>query len=114
MNRYRIDNNRIILKNGSIAEFNFPIEKVVELGNLVFVVLQVLKTKYNENVFSLNENGQVLWQIEKSKTINEISGECPYIDIEIRNGKLTLFNFCGFRFIVDPQTGKIVDETFTK
>ena len=111
---YIVSGNIIIFSKGVIKTFDFPVKTTIKFGSIVFVLLDILGTKYNENVFAINDTGKTIWQIEKSETLNKIGGECPYTDIEIKNDQLSLYNWCGFRFTVDPSNGKIIEEVFTK
>lgn len=103
---YNVNENEITFSNAIIKKFDFPIKQIVKFNNLFFVLLEILGEKYNQNVFAITDTVEIIWQIEKSETIDKLAGEHPYTHIEVRNNQISLFNFCGFRFIIDPLTGK--------
>ena len=83
---------------------------------MIFVMLGVPYNEvYNDNIFALNEEGKIAWQIE--------IGDCPDgldsckftgLNIEPKTGNLWLYNLAGFLYTVIPETGEILDRLFTK
>jgi hypothetical protein len=110
---YKIEGKKISFSTTECIEFDFPISKVLEFDNKILVLLDVLDGIFNRNVFAISNLGDFLWQIQKSKELDAI-GNCPFTSFDIRNGNLSLFNWCGFRFTVDIDTGEIMSSIFTK
>jgi hypothetical protein len=110
--KYSVHEDKLTVGN-NILIFDFPIKECVEFENMLIVRLDVLgKVKYNENVFgvSLLER-KIKWQIEKR---NYPGGgreqRCPFVDITVYDNKVRLNNWCDTYFIIDPLTGKILEE----
>ncbi len=93
--------------------FNFSIEQFIEVEDMLIVRLEIPITKvYNENVFGISlAEKKVKWQIAKKKYSNE---QCSFTYIRIFEGELELVNWCSVYFIVDPKTGNILREGWSK
>ncbi len=107
------NSSEITLNNTKTVKFDFPILKILPVDNVLLILLEILGTQYNQNVYSINIHGDIIWQIERCKELDEI-GQCPFTNMEIRDSNLSLYNFCGYRFTVDISTGKILDYFFVK
>lgn len=111
---YRTDQKKIIFETGNFIEFDFPINDTLIFNSKIIVLLDVLgNTKFNQNIYAIDFNGDILWQIEKTENL-DIIGYCPFISIEIENLKLVSFNWCGFKFTIDSNSGKVIESIFTK
>ena len=114
MNHYNIEGKRINFKAGNSIEFDSPILRSIFFDDSVIVVLDVsVNVICNRNIFAINLNGEIIWQIEKSEKLDLI-GDCPFINICIESNKLVAFNWCGFKYSIDPRVGVITDIIFTK
>jgi hypothetical protein len=111
-NQYSIKENRIMVGDAEMP-FNFSIEQVIEVEDMLIVRLEIPITKvYNENVFGISlAEKKVKWQIAKKKYSNE---QCSFTYIRIFEGELELVNWCSVYFIVDPTTGNILREGWSK
>jgi hypothetical protein len=65
----------------------------------------------NENVFGVDSNADILWQIQPRKYIYEDS---PYTNITKKDNFVKLSNWDGTDLIVAPSTGKIIKESYGK
>ncbi|NHA04490.1 hypothetical protein G7092_11815 [Mucilaginibacter sp. HC2] len=111
---HQVDQKKIILEKGNIVEFDFPIKETLAFDGKIIVLLDILENiRYNKNVFAIDFDGKILWQIAKTENLDMI-GYCPFISIEIENLKLVSFNWCGFKFTVDAKTGYVTERIFTK
>lgn len=111
---YRLDQKKIIFETGKFIQFDFSVQETLVFNGKIIVLLKILgNTKFNQNVYAIDFNGEILWQIERSENL-DIIGYCPFISIEIQNLKLVSFNWCGFKFTIDPDTGKAIESIFTK
>ncbi|MGN8072637.1 hypothetical protein [Mucilaginibacter sp. 22184] len=113
---YHIDEKKIVFEKGLTVEFDFPIKETLVFNDKIIVLLDIVgttNTKYNQNVFAIDRNGKILWQIERTENLDAI-GYCPFISIEMDNLNLVSFNWCGYKFIIDPKTGEVIERIFTK
>lgn len=110
--RYSVQGNKLIVDNSELV-FDFSIKDCIKLDDMLIIRLDVLgKAKYNENVFGVSLLEQkIKWQIEKRRYSTGASNQrCPFVDVTIYDNKLRLNNWCDTYFIVDPLTGKILEE----
>jgi len=110
---YQIDNKRIKFDNGNEVEFDFPVQSTIVYHKKVIVLLDTVGGIYNQNIFAVNSDAQILWQIERSENL-DLLGDCSFTSISIREDNLSAFNWCGFRFTFDINTGSVLDQYFTK
>ncbi|SEO56499.1 hypothetical protein SAMN05192574_109106 [Mucilaginibacter gossypiicola] len=111
---YRVDQQKIIFETGKFIEFDFSVQDTLVFDGKIIVLLDVSgNIRFNRNVYAIDFNGELLWQIERSENLDLI-GYCPFISVEAQNPKLVSFNWCGFKFIIDPDTGKVIESIFTK
>ena len=105
-----------MLPNGKSQVFVHSIEEYKVHRGMVFVLLtSPAKEVFNENVYALNEQGEIVWQIEKMACPDGLK-DCPFtgINIEPKTGNLWLYNWSGYLYTVVPETGQILDRVFTK
>lgn len=110
---YQIDSHKIKFDNGNEVEFDFPVQSTIVHHEKVIVLLDTVGGICNQNIFAVNNDAQILWQIERSENLDLI-GECPFTSISIRENNLSAFNWCGFRFTFDINNGSVLDQYFTK
>lgn len=101
------EENRLILDNGKIAEFDLNIAEVVEIDGCTIVRLRVDPPHhFNENIFAVSaQTGQKIWQVEPIPTIYSDS---PYTDLALENGEVKACNWDGTNVIIDAKSGKIL------
>ncbi len=114
--KYSIENKilKVTDANGNVhcQNFEWPIDKILEINGILIVLIMPESTAtYNQNVFGVSQNGELLWQIETQKTPYENS---PYTGLNLKDGKLSLYNWGGFLLFVEPGTGKVLNRVFTK
>ena len=102
-----MQNNKIEFDNGKVLNFDFPIMKTFIHNDLVIVLLNIPpKTIFNENVYGINKDGELLWQIGKTEKDTE---NCPFIDMHINDkGGLILRNWCHLNYEIDSLTGHVL------
>jgi hypothetical protein len=84
MIKYTIENNKVTI-NESIVEFEYPVQKVVEyIGKLIVLIDKPFGVKYNDNVFAVDANGKVIWQVSKISSYPGNQVDCPFVDIFIK------------------------------
>ena len=117
-NKYTIQNN-IVLINGTQISFDFPIKESLEISSMLIVYLdlsdKVIPLEQNVFGISLIEK-KIKWQVEKR---NYPKGgyskmKCPFVGISFIEDKLRLHNWCSTNLIVDPVTGKVLEEEETR
>lgn len=118
-NEYRVEENTLILKNGKVIMFDYPIyiEESLVVNNVIIILLKIPpKRNYNNNVFALNEEGGIIWQISyKKEQLFYQTDYCHFTGTLInKEGKLVLFNWGDTAFVVDYRTGKILDSYCSK
>ena len=81
-NTYSIHGNAIQLSSGQRLSFDYPIAQTENAGEIIVIRLDVPRgSKYNENVFGVSSQGELLWQVQEKKYTESDS---PYVDIRVR------------------------------
>lgn len=94
-----------------MKNFQYPIKKEIQFSNKRIILFDVpTGEKFNRNVFCLETNGTIVWQIEEQKINPGGAEDCPFVDINLNNGELVLHNWCSYRIMVEPLTGKILSK----
>lgn len=107
--QYSIEGNTLIVGNIRHS-FKFPIDSYLEIEGMIIVLLDVpINIQYNENVFGVSLVDNHSWQIAKMEYPPGYK-QCPFVSLVIYEGNLRLNNWCSKYFIVDPWTGKILEE----
>jgi hypothetical protein len=90
----------------------FPVEKaVLSQNDAIIVLLKYEVKKYGdfENLLLLKPDGTALWYAQLPTS----SGDA-YVDFEVSNSKLFANSWSCYRVEIDVQTGKILQQDFTK
>lgn len=112
---YSISKKTLKLASGKKVEFEYPIYKAVEIGDVIVVCLGIpVDRQFNENVFAVDRDGRVLWQVNPVTPIKPISKGGGYVGIGNAAGLVRLFNWDGMVYDVDPNTGVVVSSYFGK
>lgn len=118
-NKYRIEENKVLIDSSEII-FDFAIKECIEIGDMLIVHLGLYDKviPLDENVFGISLIEKTIkWQIEKR---NYPGGggypemRCPFTGISLQKGKLRLHNWCSINLIVNPLTGRVLEEEQTK
>ena len=120
---YRIEENQLVTEQGVIS-FQLPIAHVLEIRGILVVVLKIKLNADNlDNVFGVKDS-KIIWRVQPQlefkpyiwsgafTPLGESKGN-PYSDIDIYKKDPSLIiavDACGFRYLIDPATGKIVGE----
>jgi len=109
---YEVDNNVLYLKENGIRKaacrFTGEIDKVLDFESIFVVMIKVPpKGKCNENVFGISPEGTINWQIQPRSYVYKDS---PYTGMCRVQDKVKLFNWDGLELVVDPESGKILEE----
>ena len=113
---YKVEGKFVKLKleNGIPSElrFDYPVRQVVIFESFFLVRIEPDFGKIlNENVFCYSFEGEFLWKVEPTDTIDE---DCPYMNIERDSGNLFFYNWSGERVKIDPIDGRVVTKTLIR
>ncbi len=100
--KYAITKNSKIIK-----EFQSPIELAIEFDNEIVILLGRDYFKGGRNVYCVDLEGNILWQVPEVKLVPQDSS---YVKIMKNNKNVILTNWDGTRLTIEPQTGKILDQ----
>lgn len=115
-NEINVIGNCIMLPNGKSQVFPYSIWDYKLHRDMVFILLDYpADGGVNENVYALNNQGSIVWQIEKVSCPGGVK-DCPFtgINIDPKTGNLWLYNWSGYLFTVVPETGEILAKLLTK
>ena len=120
---YQVHENCLVTEHGAV-EFRNRIKKVLEWRDIVIVRLEIMgDTEDNDNVYGIKD-GKIIWRVQPQyefkpyiwsgafTPLGESKGN-PYCGIDIYKKDPSLIiavDACGFRYLIDPATGKIVGE----
>ena len=109
---FEFSKNTLYVGNNKKICFNHEITKVISCDDLVVVLLNIPDgTKFNENIFGVDSEGRIKWQIEK---ILPDSDDSPYVDIRKLSDGLYAFNWSGIKTKIKLETGKVVYKQVSK
>ena len=111
MNNFIVDQKTLIVGNNKI-EFQNPIDNVKRCGNLYIVLVDEVGIN---NVYAVNEQAQIVWQIEDAASVYSIINDVPYVGTRItESNQIVVTNFNGVTYTVEPINGKIINRGTTK
>jgi hypothetical protein len=112
--KYAVKNDQLVIGE-TVITFDFPIAKIIEMEGMLIVRLdKPINVVYNENVFGVSiAEKKIEWQIEK-RSYDPHMKSCPFVDMRIFENRLVLYNWCDTYFVVEPQTGRILEEGYSK
>lgn len=116
---YYIQKNKLIIDDTKEIVFDFPIQESVEIEDMLIVRIGLYDkvAPLEENIFGVSlAEKKIKWQIEKREypTRGNPSMLCPFVGIRFYDNKLRLFNWCSTAFVVDPLTGKVLEQEQTR
>lgn len=102
----------LVLSSGKVVSFPYPVSKALEFDDTVVVMLNIPQgARLNENVFGVSKDGTILWQIKEQPSPYPDS---PYLDLNREGHNAQIGNWSGMEYVVEPKTGKILSEQYTK
>ena len=115
---YQVHENCLVTEHGAV-EFRNRIKKVIKWRDIVIVRLEIMgDVEDNNNVYGVKD-GKIIWRIQEQAEFNPLVNLPllpqfrPYGDIDIYKKDRNLIiatDVTGFRYLIDPATGKIVGE----
>lgn len=103
---YQIKDRQVLI-NGTKLKFDYPIKNLIEISDVLIILLKKpVEIIFNENVFGVSlKSKRIIWQIACRKYYGE---NCPFVEIDVINNQLRLFNWRGIFLDVDPTTGEVL------
>jgi len=114
---YSFNNNKLFFHDQQIIEFEYPIIDTLESidGNAIVLLdkeeIEKENTIRNRNVYGVDSQGNILWQVEEKQHIYDNS---PYINLSEKDEKIRLHNWDGTVYRLDTLTGKLDEEFWTR
>ena len=120
---YQVHENCLVTEHGAV-KFRNRIKKVIEWRDIIIVRLEIMgNIEDNDNVYGVKD-GKIIWRVQPQyefkpyiwsagfTPLGQSKGN-PYggIDIYSKDPALIIAtDVAGFRYLIDPATGKIVGE----
>ena len=116
----KFESNVLTLDSGISLTCNYPVQEVLEIGEIVVVLIESPGAKHplsaveadinatsNRNVFAVSKaDGKVLWQIATTNDANK-DLDNPYAGMRLcEDGTLSVTAFFGTVLKLDPLTGR--------
>lgn len=110
--KFSVAANKIIFDSGKIIEFKYDIGEALPCSSVIVVMLSVpLKAMFNENVYGVSFEGNILWQVPKKK---HVYADSPYTGLGYQGDRVVLNNWDGLELVMNPITGEILEEGYGK
>lgn len=108
----KIEDNKIIFST-KVVVLPYTIGKHLTINNLLLAVLDIpIGQTFNENVYCINSDGNIIWQIKKQDYLYRDS---PYVGLrQDAIGNIWLINWDGAQYRIDIFTGNVLEEVFYK
>jgi len=107
MTLFSIDKRELKFASGSTVTFPLVIAQTISNENWLFVRLLVEPDQEcNENIFCYENSGRLMWQIGE---IPRVRPHSPYTGMELRDGVLIGYAWCGATGKFDLRTGKAIE-----
>lgn len=101
-----IEGHRITMESGVRVKFPFPVAQAIEFDDVIVVRVQPPRgTIFNQNVYGIDPNGQVAWQIQALFSDTE---DVAWGGLENWNGQPVLSNWQSKIAYLDPKTGAVL------
>ncbi|WP_196594988.1 hypothetical protein [Pectinatus frisingensis] len=115
MRNFKIDGNSLIV-NGNKVDFQFKIDNVKICNGLYIVLVDIPSNiKTTNNVYAVNENGHIVWQVQDVNDVYLFKNDVPYVGIRIiEDNFIIATNYNGVTVTVNSTDGKIVGKGVTK
>ena len=103
-------NDRILTIGDQTVEMPYRVRKVIEQEPLMFVLLAVPNdVNDTRNVYGYR-GAEEVWQVQGLDEIYPDRKNLPFEDIRLTEEGLAGADFYGRRYLIDPQTGRIVKQ----
>lgn len=109
MLKYKCEKNEIHIEDKTI-NFDHDILEVGEIGDIILVVTEPV-SGYNNNLFGISTKTKGMWQVQSVKEMYPDFSQTPYVGITISDNTTIVTDFCGCRFIINPENGVVLGRT---
>lgn len=105
--------NSIYVNNFIIYNFEYNIRDFKIVSSKILILLESPPNSFhNENIYCIDESGNVIWQVEK---ITHIYPDSPYDKIIVSKGDvLQGYNYDGCVYNILIDSGRIISRKFLK
>jgi hypothetical protein len=110
--KLRCAGKRVELEEGHL-DLDLPVLDAIFVGDRVLVVHDYMvypRRAPAPNLVAYSRTGQRIWTAENIGGFGEVDAYTNFIS----ESPLTAHNFAGFRCLLDPETGKLLEKHFTK
>ncbi|ELY50747.1 PQQ-binding-like beta-propeller repeat protein [Natronorubrum bangense] len=108
MARIEIMDSTVVIDDQQIA-LPESVEETVRLDSTLVVLLDTIGNKnLPNNVWAIDENEGITWKIET------VRSDDPFTGLWVDDGELWVYNWNGYGYKIDEQTGTIVDKKYMK
>ena len=90
--------------------FDYDILEVEEIGDIVLVVTEPV-SGYNNNLFGISVKTKRMWQVQSVKEMYPDFSQTSYVGITISDNAVIVTDFCGCRFVINPENGVVLGRT---
>lgn len=113
--RTKVDTNCLIIDDKTVVPFEYPIEALTIIGNIIIVILSIPNSGgMTENVFGVSNTGNILWQIERL-TANATDPVNRYVGFGSHEmNTLFISNWNGVVVQIDVRTGQVLKSEWLK
>jgi len=108
--KFSFKEEKLYYREKLIHTFIAPISDILDFPKCVVVLLNRDNyKKNNENVFCVDTNGVLKWQVPKYDYIDKRS---PFVSINKDYDNAKLYNWDSSYVIIEPATGKVIVDAF--
>lgn len=108
-----IQHNKILLE-GKVLQFNNKIIEAAEHVGKVVVVFETDEDGGYDNIFCYTLDSKLLWRIKQAPMDIGGTARCPYVGVDVIDGKCRAIDFFGRRFLVDMENGQILSKDIVR
>ena len=97
----------LVVENNKIV-FDYNIRYVKEVNDTLIVLLEIPNNiRYLNNVFGINENGEIKWRIQSGGDVFPIKNQLPFENLMVNGTDIFVSDFYGRRFSINQTNGEI-------
>jgi outer membrane protein assembly factor BamB len=110
--RFKVEDGKVVFDSGKVGSFNYEVAEALGFETAVVARLEVpVGVVLNENVYGLDYEGRMLWQVPVRK---HVYTDSPYTKITRSGDAVVLSNWDGLELTLDPETGRVLGESHGK
>ena len=95
--------------NGNTITFIYDIRKALVYKNMVVVLLNVPVEDEEtiDNLYAVNESGEILWRVQSLRDYLPNSAYLPYEEFSVEQDQIVVWDLWSRSFYISPENGKI-------